>query len=87
MAEFLNPPDPAVASSTVVVMDEVLRQDNPRFLELLSNMRNGCLTEGDIDFILAKCLDTMCPSDARDFGHALRLVPTWHMEACKPDCL
>lgn len=79
MAEFLNPPDPTVATSTVVVMDEVLRQDNPRFLELLSNMRNGSLTDDDVDFIVAKCLDAMSPVDAGEFDHALRLVPTWRL--------
>ena len=43
IAEFLDPPNKRQCESTIVVMDEVLRQDNPEFLQLLIRIREVSL--------------------------------------------
>lgn len=79
LSNFLNPVDPTEAQSTIVMMDEVIRQKDPKFLDFLSRMRRGCLDDEDADFIFKKCLDQMDPDDCIKFKDALHLVPVWKM--------
>ena len=43
-SEFIDPPDPNVMESVIVVMKHVLCQNDLPFLDLLSAMRNGNVT-------------------------------------------
>ena len=58
-------------------MDEVLCQDDPPFLSLLSNMKNGNVTEQDSALLLRRCLDKLPSNKRTRFDNALWLVPTW----------
>jgi hypothetical protein len=58
-------------------MDEVICHNDPGFLNLLSNMRNGSVTEQDSELLLSRCLDKLPSNERRGFDNALWLVPTW----------
>ena len=60
-------------------MDQVLRQDNPEFLNILNGMRNGSLERKDVDIILSRCLDKLPKNDRESFKDAIHLVPQWKM--------
>ena len=79
IAEFLDPPNKRQCESTIVVMDQVLRQDNPEFLNILNGMRNGSLESKDVDIILSRCLDKLPKNDRESFKDAIHLVPQWKM--------
>ena len=79
IAEFLDPPNKNQCESTIVVMDQVLQQDNPEFLNLLTRMRKGTLDITDVDIIVSRCLDKP-PKDERElFKDAIHLVSQWKM--------
>ena len=52
-------------------MDQVLRQDNPEFLNILNGMRNGSLESKDVDIILSRCLDKLSKNDRESFKDAI----------------
>ena len=79
ITEFLDPPNKRQCESTIVVMDQVLRQDNPEFLNILNGMRNGSLESKDVDIILSRCLDKLPKNDIESFKDAIHLVPQWKM--------
>jgi hypothetical protein len=72
--DFLHPLDLEEVKSTIVVMDEVLRQDDIAYLSFLENIRNGCVTGDDVSFIIDKCRDMK-----ETFKDAIHLVPRWKM--------
>ena len=76
-SEFLDGDNELECQSTIVLMDEVICQNDPGFLSLLSNMRNGSLTEQDSELLLSQCLDKLPSNERRGFHNALWLVPTW----------
>ena len=58
-------------------MDQVLRQDNTSFLDLLERMADGMLkSAADIDFIVGKCLDKATENTRQLLAQAIHLVPT-----------
>ena len=60
-------------------MDQVLRQDNPEFLNILSRMRTGTLQRKDVDIILSRCIDKFSKDERNSFNDAIHLVPQWKM--------
>ena len=59
-------------------MDEVLRQNDPDFLQFLNNMRNGTLEENDVQFVYSRCLDKLSPTKKLLFSNnTIYLVPQW----------
>ena len=50
--DFIYPPDTSKATSAIVVMDEVLRLDNPEITFLLNNSQMVTVCDNDVDFIL-----------------------------------
>jgi len=58
-AEFINSSDTADAISSVVIMDEVIRQDDLRFKSFLDNVANGTMTMEDVQVIRSRCLQNL----------------------------
>ena len=77
LSEFMFPLNTMDSRCTIVIMDKVLRQDNPEFLTVHNNMTNGTMTVADSDFIASRCLDNMDPVERNTFKNAIHLVPTW----------
>ncbi len=73
-SEFLDLDTKLECQSRIVLMDEVICQNDPGFLNLLSNMRNGSVTEQDSKVILSQCLDKLPSNEIRGFDNALQLV-------------
>lgn len=65
--------------STVVLMDNVVRQDNPEFKAFLSRMRSGGLTLDDAHWVHSKCLSKMSPQQRDHFNDAIHICPTWKL--------
>ena len=78
-ANFINPPDAEQAQSTVVVMENVLRQTDRYFLQLLDHVRKGTLVRSDdhVKYVFKKMLHNLPPAERDKFRGALHLVPTW----------
>ncbi|KAL7526837.1 hypothetical protein ACHAXR_003194 [Thalassiosira sp. AJA248-18] len=76
-SDFLNPPDETRAQSTIVIMEEVVRQNNPFFLRFLGHIRDGTMQNEDIDFIHNNCLANLSPDTRKKFDNALNLVTQW----------
>ena len=78
--DFIYPPDTSESTSTIVVMDKVLRQDNLEFLFLFNNLRMGTVCDNYVDFILNRCLNKMDNGTRQHFQqYAINLDPTWKM--------
>jgi hypothetical protein len=76
-AEFISSSDTESAVSAVVIMDEVVRQDDPNFKLFLDNVANGSLTMDDVDLIRSRCLENLSEEEQQSFKNAIHLVPTW----------
>jgi hypothetical protein len=78
MSDFMNP-DETTARSTFVSMKTVIRQNDNEFKELLSNMRNGCVNDANVEFILSRCLDQLSTEVYRIFQSpgTIHLTPDW----------
>jgi ATP-dependent exoDNAse (exonuclease V) alpha subunit len=76
-SQFLNPEDASKVESAVVILDEVLRQDDPVFLGFLSRMREGTMNIEDVNLIRSRCLETLDPSEQLAFKDAIHLTSTW----------
>ena len=61
-------------------MDQVIRQDNDTFLEVLNHLHYGDMNRNDVDFIFSRCLDKV-PVAERDnaLKNSIHLCPTWKM--------
>ena len=77
LSEFMFPLNTMDARCTIVIMDKVLRQDNPEFFTVLNNMKNGTRTVADSDFIASRCLGIMDPAARSTLKNAIHIVPTW----------
>jgi PIF1 helicase. len=58
-AEFINSPDNESAISSVVIMDEVVRQEDRGFKLFLDNVANGSLDLDDVGLIRSGCLQCL----------------------------
>lgn len=77
-SSFTNSKDDTKQLSTVVFLDEVLRQSDETFKKLLTDMREGKVDDEDIDLLIRRMLCKMDPDERREFEFsALHLVPTW----------
>ena len=76
VSDFLTGLTDITVKSSVVVMDQVLRQDDTSFLDLLERKADGTLKSADIDFIVGKCLDKATENTRQLFAQAIHLVPT-----------
>ena len=76
VSDFLTGSTDNTVKSSVVVMDQVLRQDDTSFLDLLERKADGTLKSADIDFIVGKCLDKATENTRQLFAQAIHLVPT-----------
>ena len=78
ISSYMNP-DSDESESITVLMKDVLRQDDPNFLLLLTHMREGSVTDADVDFLLKRSIHNLEDSERRKFeGSAtVHLVPTW----------
>ena len=75
---FTDSKDNTKQMSTIVFLEEVLRQSDERFKKLLTNMREGCVDDEDIDLLMSRMLSKMTPDERQVFdSEALHLVPTW----------
>ena len=63
--------------STIVMMDDVIRQDAPEFKTFLHNMRSGTISEAESEWLHGKCLDKMSPDERAQFDDAIHICPKW----------
>ena len=78
ISNFMFPDDEDISKSTFVSMKTVIRQSDDRFKQLLTNMRNGCVNDDDVDFILARCLDKLSEEERQTFKtDTIHLTPDW----------
>ncbi len=78
IADLFDPIDEEDTKSYVFVMENVLRQDDVRFLGLLGNMTDGTMTEADCIYIKNRCIDRLNEEDRERFRtNALHLCDTW----------
>ncbi len=64
--------------ATIVFMDDVVRQTDTRFKDLLQNMRQGYMNDDDINLIVGRVLENMTREEQQLFqSEGLHLVPTW----------
>ena len=77
--DFLNPPDGTQAESHVIMLNEVVRQTNERFLGVLDHMRTGDVTMDDADLLLSRHIDSLQDENEKEkfLKDSLHLVPTW----------
>ena len=77
--ELLDSDHLDTTDTIVVKMDQVLRQDDPTFLKLLNNIRFGFIDDSDVELLLSRCFDRLCPEEQATFNNAIHLVPVWSM--------
>ena len=75
--EYLHTLNSLDVKSTVVLMNSVKRQNDTEYLTFLDNLRNGTVTDKNVDFVYNKCLDTMPQHEKCTFDNAIHLVPQW----------
>ena len=76
--DFLYPSNKKEAQSTVVVMNEVLRQEDSSFKSFLHRVEDGSLNREDVEFIHSRCFDKLNIDEKLQFmKHAIHLVPQW----------
>eukprot|EP00957_Ditylum_brightwellii_P055387 4197774-Ditylum_brightwellii.AAC.1 len=63
--------------SLVVVMDEVVRQQDKEFLNVLDSPRNGRMEDRHINFMLIRLLHDMPLKDQQSFDNDLNTMSTW----------
>ena len=75
---FLHTTDPHESMASIVFMDDVARQTDTRFKDLLQNMRQGQMNDNDINLIVRRVLENMTREEQQLFqSEGLHLVPTW----------
>ncbi|KAL7554626.1 hypothetical protein ACHAWF_018133 [Thalassiosira exigua] len=77
VSDFMNPPNSEDEEFNAFMLRDVVRQDDPFFLGFLERLRNGMLTDADVDWLASKCLDSLTPEERESFKGAISLVPTW----------
>ena len=63
---FLDSNEDGTSSCTVVI-DAVMRQNDPTFKSVLHNLREGTMDERSTDFLLNRCLYNLCPEEREEF--------------------
>ena len=79
-SEFFNPPENDETENTVVVMEDVIRQDSTQqnFKDALAHMREGTMEKRDVDLLISRCLFKLPEEERKQFEDgALHLVSTW----------
>ena len=79
MSDFLSPPSLDEEESSVFMLDEVVRQDDPVFLGFLMRLRSGTLQNNDLDFINSRLLENLPANEVAAFHDAIHVVPRWKM--------
>ena len=69
--DFITDSEDHDSMSIIVLMEEVLRQENQEFLWFLDNMRNGCLNDNDVRFIISRCYDKLSDQEKNDFQNTI----------------
>ena len=72
---FINRHSSTGTKSLVVVMDEVVRQQDSDFLEVLDAMRYGAMKESHVNFLLSRHLSKLSPEDKEKIKDALHIMP------------
>ena len=77
--QFLNPVDAAEVMAVQVVIDHTVRQCDPMFLQMVSEMHSGNgMSEITMDMLLSWCLDWLPPAvQAKFLRDALCIMLTW----------
>ena len=77
--QFLCPADAAECMGVQVVMDQTVRQRDPKFLQMVTEMRSGKgMSDDSMDLLLNRCLDRLPPIEREKFiREALYIMPTW----------
>ncbi|EJK61395.1 hypothetical protein THAOC_18129 [Thalassiosira oceanica] len=76
-SEFFNPPENDETENTVVVMEDVIRQDSTQqhFKDALAHMREGNMEKRDVDLLISRCLFKLPEEERKQFEDgALHLV-------------
>ena len=53
----------AEVKSTVIVMNNIKRQNDADYLNFMDNLQNGTVNEQDVEFVYRKCLTNMAEDD------------------------
>jgi hypothetical protein len=80
-SEFLNSPNTTVAISCSIIMDEVIRQDDPIFKGFLHRLGDGSMNLDDVELIRSRCLENLSMEEQQAFCNAIHIVPTWEKAA------
>ena len=72
--DFLYPRNKKECQSTIVVMNEVIRQADNKFKGFLHRVEDGCLNGDDVDFIHYCCIDRLSQKEREQFKSAISLV-------------
>mmetsp|Transcript_3966 Transcript_3966/g.8935 ORF Transcript_3966/g.8935 Transcript_3966/m.8935 type:complete len:1042 (+) Transcript_3966:4059-7184(+) len=75
--DFVKPNDEDEELSTVVYMNTVLRQSEPVLKRVLDHMREGTMTDEDVDFVFSRFEEDLPQEEKDNFVDALHLVPKW----------
>ena len=80
ISSYMNPHSDESESITVLMKD-VLRQNDTNFLLLLTHMREGAMTDDDVDFLLNRTIQNLDDAEKTQFQgpRTLHLVPTWKL--------
>eukprot|EP00957_Ditylum_brightwellii_P164117 12495685-Ditylum_brightwellii.AAC.1 len=74
---FVNRHSSTGTESLVVVIDEVVRQQDPEFLDVLDTMQNGGMKDSHVHFLLSRHLSNLSSGEKDKFNDALHIMPTW----------
>eukprot|EP00957_Ditylum_brightwellii_P036299 2748997-Ditylum_brightwellii.AAC.1 len=74
---FVNRHSSTGTESLVVMMDEVIRQQDPEFWGVLDAIQNGAIKESHVGFLVLHCLSNLLPEEKDKFKDALHIIPTW----------
>ena len=76
-ADYINPIDEDMTMSTLIVMDEDIRQNDLQFLQVLNNVTSGSVIENDVRCLASRCFDLLSEEEHNIFSNAIHRVPTW----------
>ena len=75
-----TPEEAEEEESTIVLLDEVLRQNEGPFKTCVTHMSTGDMTDDDVDFILSRVMEDLPAEEKVQFQRdAIHLVPRWKL--------
>eukprot|EP00957_Ditylum_brightwellii_P153411 11676382-Ditylum_brightwellii.AAC.1 len=74
---FLNRHPSTGTKSLVVMIDEVVRQQDLAFLDVLDAMQNRTMKDVHVNFLLLHCLSNLSLGEKDKFKDAPHIMPTW----------